>query len=98
MKVRILASAKRDIIRMHGFLEGQQKGVGDEFRNAIGLELKALGQTAGIHSTRHGYHQVIVRLYHTLIYYRVINDTACVSMIVDGRMDPLKRERRLGTD
>jgi hypothetical protein len=95
MRIEVLESALQDMENSYRFYERQQSGVGAYFRKCIEEDLLLLKSTAGIHSKVSGFHHVISEVFKSVIYYKLNGNTVIVFAILDGRIDPKKRERLL---
>ncbi len=49
MKIKILGSAKKDLLESYQFYEVQQKGIGTYFLDALSTDIESLKLYAGIH-------------------------------------------------
>lgn len=97
MKVVVAAGAKIDIAKSYSFYEKQSVGWGSYFRKCIIEDLFQLEVTAGIHRIISGYHHVKSANFNSILYYRVEPNKIIVVAILDGRMNPDKRDRILTT-
>lgn len=95
MILDVIQAAKKDVAASHRFYEKQQKGLGDYFLECILNDIAELAKTGGIHRKIRGYHHVNPKRFQSILYYRVTGDTVTVTAIIDGRMDPTKRDRIL---
>jgi len=60
MKIRILASASRDLIEGYRFYEMQAEGVGAYFLDSLYSDIDSLIISAGMHSVHFGkYHRLL---------------------------------------
>lgn len=89
MKVRILASASRDLIDGYGFYERQAEGIGEYFLDTLYSDIDSLVVTAGIHPIhfRH-YHRLLSKRFPFAVYYRIEEQTALVYAVLDCRRSP----------
>ncbi|MGH8427481.1 MAG: type II toxin-antitoxin system RelE/ParE family toxin [Gammaproteobacteria bacterium] len=89
MKVRILASASRDLLGGYGFYERQSKGIGEYFLDTLYSDIDSLVVTAGIHPTHFGhYHRLLSKRFPFAVYYRIEDQTALVYAVLDCRRSP----------
>ncbi|MDN5865100.1 MAG: type II toxin-antitoxin system RelE/ParE family toxin [Gammaproteobacteria bacterium] len=96
MKVRILASACRDLLDGYKFYEQQSPRISDYFLDAIYSDIDALVLTAGIHPKYFGnYHRLLSKRFPFAIYYRVEKRTALVYAILDCRRSPAWARERM---
>lgn len=97
MKIRILASASRDLIEGYRFYEKQAEGIGRYFLDSLYSDIDSLIVSAGIHPLHFGgYHRLLSRKFPFAIYYRVEDDTAFVYAVLDCRMNPAWIRKKLG--
>ncbi len=54
MRLRILASARRDLDEGYGFYEMQDIGLGDYFLASLKADIEGLRISAGVHRVTHG--------------------------------------------
>ncbi len=90
MKIRILASGRRDLEEGSEFYEAQDTGLGDYFLASIKADIEALRITAGVHPMVHeNYHRSLCKTFPFAIYYLKSNDIVTIYAIVDCRRNPL---------
>ncbi len=96
MRIRILASGRRDLDEGCRFYESQDIGLGDYFLSSIKADIEGLRITAGIHPVIHkNYHRSLCKTFPFAIYHTKSSDTIIIYAIVDCRRDPLWIRRRL---
>ena len=95
MTVQVVRAAKADIATSHKFYEKQQQGLGEYFVECILGDIAELEQTGGIHRKTHGYHHVNSKRFQSVLYYRMADETVILTAIIDGRINPAKRDRIL---
>ncbi|OYW31193.1 MAG: hypothetical protein B7Z47_01805 [Chthoniobacter sp. 12-60-6] len=95
MKVRVTGDALKDLQDSYDFYEKQEKGLGSYFRRCIEQDLQGLRNTGGIHRQMRGYHHVKSKIFNSIFYYRIEQQTVVVMAILDGRIDPTTRDRVL---
>ena len=89
MKIRILASASRDLVDGFRFYEKQAAGVGEYFIDSLYADIDSLLVNAGMHSVHFGkYHRLLSKRFPFAIYYRVENQEALVYAVLDCRRNP----------
>jgi len=94
--IRILASARRDLVRGYLFYESQTAGVGRYFLDTLYSEIESLGINAGIHPRTFGdYHRLLSKHFPWAVYYKVERETVFVHAILDNRADPSNAQQRL---
>jgi len=94
MKIRILASAIRDLEAGRDFYERQAPGVGDYFQDCLFADIDSLVLCGGIHRIVFGFHRLLAKRFPYAIYYRV-NEGQVVGVyrVLDCRRDPARIRR-----
>lgn len=69
MRVVLLRSAIRDLIRGHEFYEKQGEGLGDYFEASLTAEVESLRLYAGVHPIVYGYHRMLSSSFPYAVYY-----------------------------
>ena len=96
MKLRLLASAKRDLEDGYRFYEAQDDGLGDYFVASVSADIESLRLYAGIHPVVYQkFHRLLCRIFPYAIYYLKSADIATIYAIVDCRRDPAWIRHRL---
>ena len=95
MKIRILDSAKEDLVRGYRFYEKQKRGLGDYFLSAIFSEIESLRLYSGIHAKVFGYHRLLAKKFPYAIYYKYKASSVVIFAVLDCRQDPLRTRKRL---
>ncbi len=96
MKLRILASAKKDLEEGYRFYEAQNAGLGDYFLNSVEADIESLRLYAGIHPIVYkDFHRSLCRVFPFAVYYLKSGDVATVYAVVDCRRDPAWARRHL---
>ena len=96
MKVRIAASAARDLDEGHDFYEAREAGAGEYFISTLRAEIEGLKFSAGIHPIKYrDYHRALSHVFPFAIYYGKTTDEVIVYAVVDCRRDPAWIRRRL---
>ena len=86
MKIRILASASRDLIEGYRFYEKQAAGIGTYFLDSLYSDIDSLMISAGMHSVHFGrYHRLLSKRFPFAIYYRVEDQSVLVHAVLDCR-------------
>jgi plasmid stabilization system protein ParE len=89
VKVKILASARRDLEQGYDFYERQDDGLGDYFLSSVKADIESLRISAGVHRIAHGdYHRSLCRTFPFAVYYTYIDETVTIYAVVDCRRDP----------
>ncbi|MDB6075142.1 MAG: hypothetical protein JWO89_2782 [Verrucomicrobiaceae bacterium] len=84
----LLESAFRDLEDGVEFYEQQESGVGILFYDTLLGEIRLLGNFVGIHRKRRGFHCYVSKTFPFGVYYRVINEIAEVTAVLDMRRSP----------
>ena len=70
MRIRILASARRELDEGWQFYESQEPGLGDYFISSVRADIEGLRVSAGIHPIKHhDYHRILCRVFPFAAYY-----------------------------
>jgi plasmid stabilization system protein ParE len=96
MRIRIVASAARDLDEGYDFYEAREAGAGEYFKSTLRAEIEGLKFSAGIHPIKHrDYHRALSHVFPFAIYYAKTQDEVIVYAVVDCRRDPAWIRRRL---
>jgi hypothetical protein len=96
MKLRILASAKKDLEEGYRFYEAQNAGLGEYFITSVEADIESLLLYAGIHPIVYkGFHRSLCRTFPFAIYYLKSVDIAIIHAVLDCRRDPAWIRQRL---
>jgi plasmid stabilization system protein ParE len=88
VRIRILRSARQDLVDGFWFYEERCDGLGEHFSESIGQDLESLLVYAGIHSMLFGKHRMIASRFPYSIFYLVEDDEIRVYAVIDNRRDP----------
>ncbi len=89
MKIRILESARRDLIDGYYFYEKQAEGIGTYFLNSISSDIESLVDHAGVHPVYFGeYHRLLALRFPFAIYYQLVGEEVLVFAVLDCRREP----------
>jgi hypothetical protein len=94
MRVRILNSAKHDLLAGYEFYEIQEDGLGEYFLTTLSGEIESLANYAGIHRRRFESFLLLSKRFPYAIYYKIEGEIVTVHAILDCRRDPLWLRRR----
>jgi plasmid stabilization system protein ParE len=96
VNVRILESARADLVDAFYFYEKQADGIGIYFLDSIYPDIDSLIHNAGIHPVFFGeYHRLLAARFPFAVYYKVLQDTALVFAVLDCRREPAWTRTRL---
>ena len=89
MKIRIIASASRDLLEGYRFYEKQAAGIGAYFLDSLYSDIDSLMISAGMHSVHFGrYHRLLSKRFPFAIYYRIEDQSVLVYAVLDCRRNP----------
>ena len=96
MNVRILSSARQDLLAGFRFYEAQQDGLGTYFLDSLFADIDSLRLYGGIHLVVDGgYHRLLAARFPFAIYYRLNQCTVSVYAVLDCRRSPAWNRKRL---
>ena len=96
MNIKILDSARQDLLDGFDFYEKQQDGLGDYFLDSLFSDIDSLQVSAGVHSMHFGrYHRMLSKRFPFAIYYRMEENSVLVHAVLDCRRRPAWIRRRL---
>ncbi len=96
MKIRILNSAKNDLLSGYFFYERQEKGIGKYFLESLYSDIESLRLFAGIHPVFYGkYYRLLSKRFPFAIYYRIEDDQINIYAVLDCRRKPSWTRKRL---
>ncbi len=96
MKIRILASASRDLVEGYRFYERQSTEIGEYFLDTLYSDIDSLVVTAGIHPVHFDqYYRLLSKRFPFAVYYRIENRIALVYAVLDCRQKPTWTRERL---
>lgn len=79
MKIRILESARQDLVDGFYFYEKQASGIGTYFLNSIYQDIDSLIDNARIHPVYFGeYHRLLASRFPFAVYYKNTGDAAVI--------------------
>ena len=97
MRIRILASARRELDEGWQFYESQEPGLGDYFISSVRADIEGLRVSAGIHPIKHrDFHRMLCRVFPFAVYYTKSGTEVTVYAVVDCRRDPAWIRSHLG--
>ena len=89
MKIRILESARRDLIDGYNFYEKQAEGIGTYFLDSISSDIESLIDHAGVHPVCFGkYHRLLALRFPFAIYYKLAGEEVLGFAVLDCRKEP----------
>jgi hypothetical protein len=98
MRIRLLASAVKDLAAGRAFYERQGEGLGSYFLDSVFADLDSLALYGGIHARAFGYHRLLTRRFPYAVYYKMAAaDQVVVYRVLDCRQHPGKTQQALRT-
>jgi len=89
MRVRILDTARDDLIQGFHFYEQQESGLGDYFLSSLYADIEALKIFCGIHPMAYrGFHRALSNRFPFAIYYTHDTEAVLIRAVVDCRRNP----------
>lgn len=99
MTIRILDSAKRDLINGFHFYEKQHPALGNYFLDSIYSDIESLIIYSGIHPIKFDiYYCMLSKRFPFAIYYKIKEENILIDAILDCRKNPDDTEKRLGSN
>jgi len=96
MNIRILSSARGDLVNDYHFYEVQAQGLGAYFRNSLFSDIDSLMIYHGIHTQCFGkYYKMLSKRFPFAIYYTVEDKNIVVYAVLDCRRNPAWIKGRL---
>jgi plasmid stabilization system protein ParE len=96
MKIKILDSAKNDLIEGYYFYEKQSEGLGTYFLDSLYSDIDSLQVYAGIHQKQYkDFYRLLSKRFPFAIYYRKENQNVVVDAVLDCRRDPAWIRKKL---
>ena len=88
MRIKIPSVAENDLEEGYRFYESQSDGLGTYFLDTLYSDIDSLAYFAGMHRIVLGYHRLLSKRFPFAVYYRVVDEVALVSAILDCRRNP----------
>ena len=95
MRIKILESATRDLMRGFKFYEQQKDNLGSYFLDSLFSDIDSLLLTAGMHTVYFGKYRLLSKRFPFAVYYTLLNDIVLVYAVLDCRQSPHKISKRL---
>ena len=94
--IRILESARADLVDGFHFYERQAAGIGRYFLDSLYSDIESLQISAGVHPKRFDrYHCLFARRFPYAVYYRIVKDQIRIYAVLDCRRSPRRIQDRL---
>jgi len=88
VKLRILESAKEDLIEGYYFYEEQAQRLGTYFLDSLFSDIDSLAIFAGMHSRVYGLHRALSKRFPFAIYYDIEASEVLIYAVLDCRRKP----------
>jgi hypothetical protein len=89
VKIRILESARNDLVDGYYFYELQAEGIGTYFLDSVYSDIESLKDNAGIHPVHFGeYHRLLAARFPFAVYYKTFEDVVLIYAVLDCRREP----------
>lgn len=89
MKIKILKSAREDLLAGYQFYESQEKGLGLYFIDALFSDIDSLLIYAGVHSIHFSkYYRLLSKRFPYAVYYRIQNNQILIHAVFHCRQNP----------
>jgi len=96
MTIRILESAKRDLIKGFHFYERQGSGLGDYFLDSLSSDIDSLLIYHGIHPVKFGeYYCMLSKRFPFAVYYTIEKKVISIDAVLDCRQNPDTTQSRI---
>ena len=96
MKIKILPSARQDLVDGYWFYEKQSSGLGSYFKDTLFSDIDSLSIFGGIHTVHYKkYFRLLSKRFPFAVYYTIKNNTVYVHAILDCRKNPAWIRRKL---
>lgn len=88
VEIRLLESAKQDLLAGYRFYEDQSAGLGDYFLDCLQADVRSLVIYASLHAKADGFFRMLAKRFPFAIYYLVDDERIDVYAVLDCRRDP----------
>ena len=89
MKIKVLPSARQDLVDGYKFYEKQSSGLGSYFKDTLFSDIDSLSMYGGIHLVHYGkYYRLLSKRFPFAVYYTIQHDVVCVFAVLDCRRNP----------
>jgi plasmid stabilization system protein ParE len=96
LPVLIRRAAELDVAGIEDWYEGQEPGLGREFRDAVGAVITRIGESPFAYPERYrGARRALLRRFPYVIWYRALENVVVVLACVHGKRDPRAIRPRL---
>ena len=96
MTIRILETAKRDLIMGFHFYERQAQGLGDYFLDSLYSDIDSLLIYHGIHPMKFGgYYCMLSKRFPFAVYYTINKEVISIEAVLDCRQNPDTTQSRM---
>lgn len=96
MRIKILPSARQDLVDGYWFYEKQSFGLGSYFKETLFADIDSLEFFGGIHAAHYEkYFRLLSKRFPFAVYYKIKNDVVFVHAVLDCRRNPAWIRRKL---
>lgn len=96
MRIKILPSARQDLVDGYWFYEKQSPGLGSYFKDTLFSDIDSLAFFAGIHAVHYRkYYRLLSKRFPFAVYYKIKNKIVNVHAVLDCRRNPAWIRRKL---
>lgn len=95
MHVELRTEAVSDLVEAARFYERQRVGLGEQFTDAMFMQLAYLATVAGGDEVVFGLHRMLAKKFPYALYYQVVGELVDVVAILDCRRNPGRISRTL---
>jgi plasmid stabilization system protein ParE len=95
MRIKILESAKQDLLQGFKFYEQQGIDLGSYFLDSLFSDIDSLLISAGIHSIHFKKFRLLSKRFPFAVYYTIQDEIILVYAVLHCRQNPLKISRKL---
>ncbi len=95
MIIRILDTAKLDLLDGYFFYENQEENIGEYFLNSLYSDIDSLKIYARIHRKKFSYYWMLSKRFPFAIYYQMEDQAILIHAVIDCRQNPKTIEQRL---
>ena len=98
MKIKILSSARQDLLDGYHFYEAQSPGMGEYFLDSLSSDIDSLLVTHGVHARFFNrYYRLLSKRFPFAVYYQLEHETIWVYAVLDCRKKPAWIRKQLKT-
>ena len=96
MNIKILSSARQDLLDGYYFYEAQSHGMGDYFLDSLYSDIDSLMITHGVHQRFFNrYYRLLSKRFPFAVYYQLEDEVIWVYSVLDCRQKPAWIRKKL---